>query len=53
MAALATALLGRGIHLRNRVHIRIGNVMATWFIALACATGLILIWSGLTAILPT
>jgi len=52
MAAAAHGLLGRSVHLRHRVHIRIVNVMA-WFISLAIVTGLILIWSGLTAILPT
>ena len=51
MAAAAHGLLGRRVHLRDCFHIRTVNVMATWFIALACATGLILIWSGLTAIL--
>jgi len=54
MAAAAHGLLGRSVHLRNRIHIRtVSNAMTASLIALACAIGLILIWSGLTAILPT
>ena len=49
--AATHGLLLLHVHLRDCLHICTVNVMTAWFIALAGAVGLLLVWSGLTTIL--